>query len=257
MRPPRTLAALLILGAVALSGCTSASTAAHSAEAGGTWQIQLSGEPDLGVDALVYDLDPYATAADTVSRLHRDGRRAICHLTVGISESGRPDASRFPAAVLGAPTSDGRGYWLDVRRLDVIGPVLADRLRLCRDKGFDAVDADAVDGYRQATGFPLSQADQLAFDRRVLALARALGLGVGLRVPAADASALAGELDFAVNVGCPALDGGCTGLTPLVAAGKPVYVAVLDPATGCAGVRGSGYQSIVKHADLDAWRASC
>ena len=222
-----------------------------------TWQIQLSGEADLGVDALVYDLDAYTTSEGAVSRLHRAGRRAICHLAVGVSETGRPDAGRIPPALTGLPTADGRGYWLDIRQLDELAPVLSDRMRLCRDKGFDAVDADAVDGYRQQTGFPLTQADQLTFDRRVLALARALGLGAGLRVPDSDAAALAGELDFAVNVGCPARDGGCSGLAPLVAAGKPVYVAVQDDPRACLAARGDGYQLIIKHPDLGAWQERC
>ncbi|HWB35041.1 MAG TPA: endo alpha-1,4 polygalactosaminidase [Rugosimonospora sp.] len=251
----RAATAVVLAGALVagLAGCTTGRAAAPQ----DSWQIQLTGAPDLGVDALVYDLDPYTTAAGTVDRLHRAGRRAICHLAVGVSEAGRPDAGRFPPEVLGAPTADGRGAWLDVRRLDVLTPILADRLRLCRDKGFDAVDADDVDAYRQPTGFPLTQADQLAFDRRVLALARDEGLGAGLRVPAADAAALAGELDFAVNVGCPTSDGGCAGLAPLVVAGKPVYVAVLGDPAACADARLPGYRLIVKRPELDAWRQTC
>jgi len=233
--------ALVLAAAAALSGGCTRPPAVSPAD---TWQIQLSGEADLGIDALVYDLDAYTTSEGAVSRLHRAGRRAICHLAVGISETGRPDAGRIPAALTGLPSADGRGYWLDIRQLDQLAPVLSDRMRLCRDKGFDAVDADAVDGYRQHTGFPLTQADQLAFDRRVLALARALGLG-------------AGELDFAVNVGCPARDGGCSGLAPLVAAGKPVYVAVLDDPRACLAARGDGYQLIIKHPDLGAWQERC
>jgi len=35
---------------------------------------------------------------------------------------------------------------------------------LCKSKGFDSVDADNVDGYTNTTGFPLTAADQLAYN---------------------------------------------------------------------------------------------
>jgi Glycoside-hydrolase family GH114 len=139
----------------------------------------------------VDELDPYATSAGTVDRLHAAGARVLCRLALGVDEVGRPDFDRLPARVRGARVPGASAYWLDVRRLDVLLPVLADRLELCREKGFDAVAAGALDGYRHASGFPLGQADQLAFDRAVLGLAHEHGIGIALRVPPPDAAALA------------------------------------------------------------------
>ena len=42
---------------------------------------------------------------------------------------------------------------------------MAARFDLCRQKGFDAVEPDLVDGYIQTTGFPLTAADQLTYNR--------------------------------------------------------------------------------------------
>ncbi len=65
-----------------------------------------------------------------------------------------------------------------MRRWDLIGPVLVDRLTLCRAKGFDGVLADHVDGYAHWTGFPLRLEDQLSFNHSFATAARRAGLRV-------------------------------------------------------------------------------
>ena len=148
-----------------------------------TWQWQLSGPLDLSVQADVYDLD--------YQHHHgRAGRRAAQSRAAGhllrqrrcLGETSRPDAGAFAGAVLGKPLDgwpDER--WLDIRRWDLIEPLLTARVRECRDKGFDAVEPDNVDGYANDTGFPLTAADQLTFNRRVAELAHRHGLAVGLK----------------------------------------------------------------------------
>jgi hypothetical protein len=217
MRVPRWYPVLLA-GAL-LCGCAPARYAPPPAPVLATTAAQPG--------ALLYDLDPYTATASQVQRLHRDGGRVLCRLAVGVSEADRPDADRYPATVRGAATADGRGWWLDIRQTGVLGAVLADRVRLCRTKGFDALDATAVDSYRQPTGFPLRRADQLAIDRLVLDLARELGLGAVLRVPPADAVALADRLDFTVDARCPAGSLDCRGLATLALAPMPAYAALL------------------------------
>jgi hypothetical protein len=75
-----------------------------------------------------------------------------CALTVG----GRPITS-FLASVLGSGLEDWPGEtWLDVRQIDTLAPIMRSRLDLCKSEGFDAVEADHVDGYSNSSGFPLS-----------------------------------------------------------------------------------------------------
>src|SRR3954447_13318376 len=66
-----------------------------------TWQWQLTGRIDLSVRARMFDIDLFDTPARTVARLHARGGRAVCYLSAGSFERGRPDAAAFPAAVLG------------------------------------------------------------------------------------------------------------------------------------------------------------
>jgi len=224
-----------------------------------SWQWQLSGKLDPTVPAAVYDIDAETSSAADVTALHKAGRKVVCYVDAGSYEKGRPDAKRFPAAVLGK-TMDGwpDERWLDIRRWDVLKPILTDRFTTCRAKGFDGVEPDNVDGYSNDTGFPLTAADQLTYNRRVADLAHSLGLAVGLKNDLDQVTALAPAFDFAVNEECAGY-GECGALATFVKAGKPVFHAEYDLATTrfCASTAKLGLSSIRKRLSLNAWRQPC
>jgi hypothetical protein len=121
-------------------------------------------------------LDPFEDVAATVASLHRRDQRADCLLRAGVWEPERPDADRFDPALLGSAAGSGR--WLDIRDRAAIAPIMNDRLALCVAKGFDGVRFTGLDGYLHDTGFPLTAADQAAFNQVVDELARGRGLTV-------------------------------------------------------------------------------
>jgi hypothetical protein len=226
---------------------------------GQTWQWQLSGKLDRTVTADVYDIDAETSTTTDVAALHKAGRRVVCYVDVGSYERYRADAKRFPADVLGS-TMDGwpDERWLDIRRWDVLKPILTDRFDTCRKKGFDAVEPDNVDGYANDTGFPLTAGDQLTFNRRIAGLAHGLGLAVGLKNDLDQVTALAPAFDFAVNEEC-AEYAECGVLTAFTKAGKPAFNAEYEMATTafCANSRQIGLSSIRKRLSLNAWRQTC
>ena len=59
-----------------------------------------------------------------------------------------------------------------------------------RAEGFDGVEADNVDGYANDSGFPLTAADQLRFNRFLARAAHARGLSIGLKNDLGQAAAL-------------------------------------------------------------------
>lgn len=212
------------------------------------WQIQLTG-PVVDLGATVYDLDPYTTAMETVTDLHLDGALVMCHLDVGEADGTLPDAARLTGPVLAGPAGPG-GRWLDIRRWDLIAPVLTDRLALCRTKGFDAVDADHADGYARPTGLPLTRADQQEYDVRVAGLARAAGLAVGERTGPALAAALLPYLDFAVVTGCDSASD-CAAWVGYVQHGKAVFDLETTANVGvCARARAYGFTTTLQSPDL-------
>ncbi|WP_435204445.1 endo alpha-1,4 polygalactosaminidase [Micromonospora sp. bgisy143] len=222
------------------------------------WQWQLDGRLDETVEADVFLLDPVATTAAQTAELRARDRRLICQVAVGSVRSTDPDASRLPAVVLGAPGHQPGSRWLDVRAWDALEPVLADRFRLCRGKGFGAVALADADGYTHRTGFPLGFDDQLLFNRRLAHLARSLDLSPGLVNDVPQLAALAPDFDFVVNEECVRL-GQCAKLLPFADAGKPVfhveYVGTTDEF--CVTTVGYGFASIRKERELDAWREPC
>ena len=225
---------------------------------GVSWQWQLSGPLDLTVDAQVYDVDLFTTTAAQVRELHSAGRRAVCYLDAGSWEPGRPDSSAFAPAALGTPLAgfpDER--WLHIRRGDVFR-VLAHRTDLCRTKGFDAVEFDNVDGYANSTGFPLTAADQLRFNRALATMAHERGLAAALKNDLEQVTALATVFDFSVDEQC-ARHHECAQLTPFVAAGKPVLHVEYDlaPALFCPVTRPLDFSSLAKNLSLDSARVSC
>jgi hypothetical protein len=111
--------------------------------------------------------------------------------------------------------------WLDIRRWDVLGPILAARFAVCRQKGFDGVEPDNVDGYANDSGFDLTPADQLAYNRMLADLAHERGLTVGLKNDLDQVDDLVDHFDFAVNEQCAQYKE-CDTLQPFVDQGKPV-----------------------------------
>ncbi len=250
------------LAAVAAALCVSGLLASPAAAAGrwhpkpttAAWQWQLQGKIDTTIDAGVYEVDGFEVPGRTVARLHRLRRKAICYLDVGSWESYRPDADRFPQAVLG---SVYEGYpderWLDIRRIDLLAPILRHRFDLCRRKGFDAVEPDNMAGYENRTGFPLTAGDQLRFNRWVAREVRRRGMAAALKNDPGQVTQLVGSFDFAVVEECFAYDE-CGRFSPFVAAGKRVFVAeYAEPLTAiCAQAERLRFSVVRKDYDLFA-----
>ncbi|CAL9436453.1 hypothetical protein SUDANB15_02139 [Streptomyces sp. enrichment culture] len=265
-RPPvRRPFPLVLLLALLLAACTTAPAPDAGADGprwrprpGTDWQWQLSGRLDTSVDVPVYDIDGFDHSRETVARLHRDGRKVICYLSTGAWEDFRPDAGDFPESVIGRGNGWEGERWLDVRRTDVLEPIMAERLDMCRDKGFDAVEPDNMDGYRNRTGFPLTARDQLVYNRLIARLAHERGLAVGLKNDLDQIPQLVGDFDFAVNEQC-AQYGECARLTPFVEADKAVFHAEYELPTDrfCAESRRLGLSSLLKEYELGAWRRAC
>jgi hypothetical protein len=258
-RGARVAAALVCFGIVAVATAPAAGAAPWKPAPGTTWQWQLSGKLDLSVAASVYDVDLFETPAATVQKLHNKGRRVICYLSAGSFEEWRPDAARFPAAVVGKPLDGWPGEsWLDIRRIDVLGPIMEARLDLCRAKGFNAVEPDNIDGYSNRSGFPLTAAHQLAYNRWLAKEAHERGLSIGLKNDPEQVGQLVASFDFAIVEQCFQYDE-CDAYRPFIAAGKAVFETEYSLGVNrfCPEARALGFSAMKKRLALDAWRKAC
>ena len=225
-----------------------------------SWQYQLNSDPlDPNLKVQVYDFDGFDHSATEVAALHAKGTKVICYINAGAWENFRTDFKKFPAAVLGKDLAGWPGEkWLDIRRLDLLTPLLTARMDMCQSKGFDAIEFDNVDGYTNPSGFPLTSQDQLAFNTFLANAAHQRGLAVGLKNDLDQVIALQTYFDFAVNEQCFEYQE-CDKLTPFIEAGKPVFNVEynLETAKFCPKANAMNFNSLKKHLQLDAFRTAC
>ncbi|MXS79019.1 hypothetical protein ABF87_13835 [Nitrosomonas sp. JL21] len=223
------------------------------------WHIQYTGTLNTALNVDVYNIDLFDTSAATISTLRSKGKHVICYFSAGSYENWRPDTNKFPASVLGRDLDGWPGEkWLDVRKLDILVPIMRARMKMAADKGCHAVDPDNVDGYSNNTGFALSYNDQLAYNVALTEAAHDLGLAIGLKNNLDQIKDLVNHYDFAVNEECYQYDE-CNLLKPFVAAGKPVFGIEynLSSSSFCPKANASNFDFQKKRLSLDAWVEAC
>jgi hypothetical protein len=211
-------------------------------------------------DTVIYDVDGFLTTAETVAALHARGAYVVCYVETGGWESYRPDAGAYPPAVLGRAMA---GY-PDERYVDIRSPavfeIVRDRIEMCAEKGFDAVEPDIDDSYTESTGFPLTLEDNLAFNVRVARLAHSLGMAIALKNgdEPAFAAAMEPEVDFAIVEQCFEYDT-CESFAPFTRAGKAVLAVEYDMARSsfCARARALGFSAVRLDPSLDGRGRAC
>jgi hypothetical protein len=227
---------------------------------GTTWQWQLTGTVDQTVGASLFDIDMFDTSATVVSQLHAAGKKAYCYIDVGSWENWRPDAPSFPSYVLGKVYA---GYpdekWLDVRRLDVVGPLMQARLDLCRSKGFDGAQFDNVDGWQASTGLNLTRDDDLMFSIWLANEAHRRGLGAAFENALENASTVLPYTDWGISEDCSRFAGDCEKGAAYPAAGKLFGDAEYSASISqfCPVVTPLGIMGMKKNPNLGAYRIPC
>lgn len=226
-----------------------------------SWQWQLDEDVDTSVEADVYDIDLYADQS-AIDELHARGVKVICYISVGSWEDWRPDADQFPDEVLGRNYEGWPGErWLDIRRIDLLAPIMRARLDLCQAKGFDGVEPDNIEIYTNRTGFPLTYADQLAYAKWLADEAHARGLAIGIKnAPEMVADSL-NFFDFAITEDAFYYDW-IREMLPFIEAGKPIFAAEytdmpVDFDAACAWGRQHNVSFILKNRILTAWKGTC
>ena len=229
---------------------------------GTSWQYQLSGTVDTSIDAEVYVVDMVDTPQSTIDELHANGRFVICYFSAGSWENYRDDADDFPPSVLGN-VLDGwpDEKWLDIREIDLLASIMRARLDVAVSKQCDGVDPDNVDGYTNDSGFPLTYADQVAYNRWMVGEAHSRGLAIGLKNGLEQIPELVSEYEWEINEQCFEFEE-CETLLPFIEAGKPVWNVeyVEEGATlpdFCPQANAYNFDSLLKEYDLGSWRESC
>ncbi|WP_433514548.1 endo alpha-1,4 polygalactosaminidase [Nonomuraea sp. CA-143628] len=228
------------------------------------------------VKPTVFDIDLYADAdvvgnnttlnTAAVSAIHAKGAKAICYVDAGSIEEYRPDYQTFVDwdnshgnSLLGKPFSEEfpNERWANINndqgQRDFLLTMMAARVDKCAQAGFDGVEFDVVNAHEEGksvTGWTVTPATQLIFNRALAALGHAKGLSVALKNDLSQVSDLVGDFDYAVNEQCFEFDE-CGELTPFIQAGKPVFQVeyLTSPAGFCGKAATLNVNAIKKATD--------
>ncbi len=225
-----------------------------------SWQWQLKSPPKVAdlIDVRMYDVDGFESSNALVDAMHARGIKAVCYISAGSWEEWRSDAGDFPSRVLGRSNGWPGEKWLDIRSLDVLGPIMKARMDMCVRKGFDGIEFDNVDGYQNNTGFPLTGQQQLRFNVFLANQAHRRGLTAFLKNDLGQIQKLLPYYDAALNEQCFQYSE-CGKLRPFVDAGKPVFGVEYKLTTGefCSKANSMNFNFLKKNLSLDPWRVAC
>ncbi|MGW4960739.1 endo alpha-1,4 polygalactosaminidase [Nonomuraea sp. NPDC004186] len=241
--------------------------------------VDICGVPQSGgacVRPTVFDIDLYAAeevAGDNrtlntaaVKAIHARGAKAICYIDAGSIEDFRPDYQQFVDfhkkngnSLLGKPFSAEfpNERWANINndkgQRDFLLKMMAARVDKCVQAGFDGVEFDVVNAHEEGksvTGWTVSPATQLVYNRALAGLAHDRGLSAALKNDLSQAEELVSSFDYAVNEECFQFDE-CSELSVFVKAGKPVFHVEYEtaPASFCAESKTLKFNSLKKPED--------
>ncbi len=218
----------------------------------GAWQWQLQGKFQLTPGADVYDIDAFESTVGDVRAIHRHRDKAICYVDVGSWEEYRPDAGEFPSSVLGKRYEGfPEERWLDIRHFGKFAKIMENRFALCAKKRFDAVEPDNINGWENNTGFPLTAAEQLRYNRWIAHQVHKRGMAVALKNDPKQARQLVGDFDFAIVEQCFEYHE-CGYYKPFIDDNKAVFEAEYELPTSqfCDEAEALDFSSIRKNVEL-------
>ncbi len=246
----RCLTALALMAAFAAPAL-----AAQPFRVGERWDWQLTEPLDLSRKVAVLDLHPELVKTADIGKLKARGIRTICYVSVGTVEKTSPDSQAFPKAVIGKVYGDWPDErFLDIRRHDVLLPIMKARFQACKAKGFDAIEPDNMDVHDNDSGFPLKAADTRRYVLALAGIAHGLGLAIAQKnVPEMTADFVS-TLDFVITESCYQ-DRWCDRVKAYPQRGKPVFDAEysdrsIDFAAACKAAGRDRISMILKDRHL-------
>ena len=236
-----------------------------------TWQWQINGVLDKSYDVDMYDVDLFDTSTENITELKAAGKIVICYFSAGTYESWRDDWQEFFPFIgseeyrgdeppFAGNMADWDERWLDIRRIDLLAPIMRARMALAASKGCDGVEPDNMDAYTNGseTELGLTGLDQLAYNRWIAEQAHLLGLSVGLKNDTDQLLDLVDDFDWALNEQCFQYNE-CEGYSVFTSSGKAVFGVEYRGNAGvfCPEANAMSLFWLKKKSALGAWRIGC
>lgn len=228
------------------------------------WQLDDIGTNDT-FSAQIVDVDAFTTSAETVAKLHSQGKKVIAYFSAGTIEADRPDAGLLPKEIVGKTYPEWPDEkWLDIRQIDKLTPWLNSRFNMIIRKGFDGIERDNMDSYDNETGFGIRIPDVKRYAELLIDLAHRNGLSVGQKNIKDLTPDLAEKFDWVLTE--EAFQGGWENeVEKYIALNKPVFAVEYTDQMSvshfersvCPAAKRLRYTAILKHRDLNKWVDLC
>ena len=228
------------------------------------WDLDDITSSDTFSSAVV-DVDAFTTSAETVATLHAAGKKVIAYISVGTLEDDRPDKSMLPKEVIGKIYDEWpHEKWLDIRQIDKLKPWLEGRIAMIKNKHFDGVEPDNMDGYDNETGFAIKIADTKKYADYLITLAHANGLSIGQKNVEDLTAEYAAKFDWALTEDA-FQQGWAESMVEYITLKKPVFAVEYTDVTSqnkfeniyCPKAHTMGFTAILKRRDLNKWVYKC
>jgi hypothetical protein len=188
--------------------------------------LNLKSRSDMGIGDLnelhktsptptVYDIDGIINPASTIAALHKLGDKTICYIEVGAAGNYYSAAQEHlkttyyaqlkAAHDLGDGVSGYPERYLNIKAASTLRIIEAMIRQQCSAKGFDAVEPDIDDSFSDTTGFGITEAQNISYDKTLGAYAHSLGLAWGQKNGDANSefsAALEPTTDFLLDEEC-------------------------------------------------------
>jgi endo-alpha-1,4-polygalactosaminidase (GH114 family) len=213
---------------------------------------------NYSTNADVIDIDAFSATADLVANLKAQGKTVIAYLSVGSVENYRPDTNEFPESIIG---NDYEGYpdekWLDIRQIELLAPIMEARFNMIKNKGFDGIEPDNMNGYQNNTGFNISEEDAIVYSRWLIEQAHSRQLSIGQKNAEELIPILFDEFDWVLAEDA-FVDDFYEELSPFISVGKAVFLVEYTDIISsenfqtqiCPEAISRNYSAVLKNRDL-------
>ncbi len=243
------------------------------------WNLQdVDENSSFAEDIDIVDVDAFNTSKETIEALHKRGKKVIAYLSVGSWEVYRPDKDTFPQELLGTKYPGWEEErLLNIKRLDLLAPIMIKRFDMIKSKGFDGIEPDNIDVYTwdsdtNYTGFALTLEDAKHYVDWLIDEAHKRGLSIGQKNAQELSQEYANKFDWALSENAFTL-GEEEGMHAYSILGKAVFATeYIDyhndtnitaytekrfKAEVCQKASTLGYTAILKKRNLDSFIIPC
>ncbi len=230
------------------------------------WRLDSIGINEVNkYNCKIIDIDAFTATKELVNAFHARGIKVIGYISVGTLENYRPDSSLLSHDIIGniyPAWPDER--FLNIREIEKIKPFITSRFDMIKQKGFDGIEPDNMDGYGEVNGFDLTLTDTKLFCDWIIEEAHKRGLSIGQKNTEELVPFLYKKFDWALTEDV-FNSNTQNNYSPYISINKPVFSAEYTDVMNttdfnslvCTKAKQLKYFAFLKHRELTQWTYEC